>query len=272
MDPCALLNATTLAEVGTVAPDSVSSADWGECGIDVNDASGKTAELVLRVGDNLIMADDPTEELEGLPLVVDDEDPESCWVSVVTSYELSLGITFQVDYEGGDGCVAGRAALTKVLQAVHTDPPQYQQVPGTVVTADPCAVADKKAVESALGQKTFVEPKSLHECDLWSGDGTNYPLVSVRMFKGLPPEAADGEPADLGGGVTAVQVKDEDDGVSCDVSWRVVETPTEDEAEGFGELVSVMYSDESGSDLDTTAACEKAVTVAKTVVPALGQQ
>lgn len=124
VDPCALLNDTTLVEVGAIAPDSVSSSGWGECSIDVTDVSGKTVELVLRVGDNLIMADDPTEELAGLPLVVDDEDPESCWVSVVTSYELSLGITFQVDYQGGDGC----AALTKVLQTMHVDPPQYQQV------------------------------------------------------------------------------------------------------------------------------------------------
>ncbi|GAB3440160.1 DUF3558 family protein [Actinophytocola sediminis] len=269
VDPCALLDAKNLGDAGTIVPDSTSSAEWGECGVDV-DASGKTVELVLRVGDQLIMADDPSGELEGLPLVLDDEDPESCWISVVTSFELSLGITLQVDFPGGDGCTVGRAVLGKVVQAVRTAPPQYQQAPGSVLTADPCAVADKAAVETALGQQMFVEPKSLHECDLWSGDGTSYPQVGVRFFLGLPPDAEDGEPADLGGGVTAIQAQDEDVVISCDVSWRRIETPSEDEAEGYGELVSVMYSDEQESGLDPAVACAKAVAVAKTVVPALG--
>ncbi|MBB4909727.1 hypothetical protein [Actinophytocola algeriensis] len=115
---------------------------------------------MLRIGDQLIMADDPSGELAGLPLVVDDEDPESCWVSVVTSFELSLGITFQVDYPGGDGCAAGKTELTTVLTTLHDAPPQYEQVEGTVLTADPCAMADEKALVTALGEETFVEPKA----------------------------------------------------------------------------------------------------------------
>lgn len=269
VDPCALLNETTLAELGTVVPDSASSSEWGECGVEVNDANGKTIELSLSVGDQIILVDDPTEELEGLPLVVDGDDPESCWVSVVTSYEEELAVTFNVDYPGGDGCAAGKTALTKVVQALHNSPPQYQQPAGSVLTAEPCAVADKTAVETALETKTFVEPKNLHQCDLWSGDGTTFPQVSVRFYLGLRPDpATDGEPVDLGG-VQAVQLKDEDTVISCDVLWQHIETPSEDEAEGYGELVSVMYSDDKESGLDTATACEKAVAVAKTVAPSL---
>lgn len=271
VDVCALLDANSLGELGTIVADSHLSSAWGECGVDVTDAGGKTMEMVLYVGDQLIVVDDPTEELEGLPLVVDDEDPESCWISVLTSYETSLAVTFQVDYPGADACAAGRTALTKVVQTLHGAPPQYPAVPGTVLTVDPCEVADREAIETALGQKTFVEPKDLHECDFWSGDGTNYPLVSLRFYKGLPADAEDGEPVDLGGGVTAIQAKDEDSSVvSCDVSYRKVETPSEDEAPGYGEIVSVQFSGEPGN-LDTATACEKAVAVARTVVPALGQ-
>ena len=138
VDPCALLTDSTLGELGTVDKESVSPSDWGDCRVDVKDAGGKTVELVLRIGDQLIMSDDPTEQLEGLPLVVDDDNPESCWVSVVTSFEQSLGITFQTEYLGSDACAAGRTALTKVVQALHSAPPQYQQVPGSVLTKDPC--------------------------------------------------------------------------------------------------------------------------------------
>ncbi|QFU91149.1 DUF3558 family protein [Amycolatopsis sp. YIM 10] len=272
VDPCALLDSKTLGDLGTPDQDSLSSSEWGECGVDVKDAGGQTVELVLRVGHQLIMPDDPVEQLEGLPLVVDADKPGSCWVSVVTSFEQSLGITVQSKSPGGDACAPGRTALTKVVQALRGTPPQYQQVPGSVLTTDPCAVADRQAVEAALQQKSFVEPKSLHQCDLWSGDGTSYPQVSVRLYQGLPADAEDGEPADLGGGVTAIQKKDADSSVvSCDVSWRRVETPKEDEARGYGEIVSVQFSGEPESGLDTATACSKAVAVAKTVVPSLGR-
>ncbi|WP_406629002.1 DUF3558 family protein [Amycolatopsis sp. WGS_07] len=269
VDPCALLDSKTLGGVGTPDQESLSSSEWGECSVDVKDAGGKKVELVLRVGDQLIMSEDPVEKLEGLPLVVDNDKPGSCWVSVVTSFEQSLGITFQTK-SPGDACAPGRTALTKVVQALHGTPPQYKQVPGSVLTTDPCTVASKQAVETALGQKSFVEPKSLHECDFWSGDDTHYPQVSVRLYQGLPADAEDGQPADLGSGVTAIQKKDEDSSVvSCDATWRKVETPKEDEAHGYGEIVSVQFSGEPAS-LDTGTACTKAVAVAKTVAPSLG--
>ncbi|WP_370939124.1 DUF3558 family protein [Amycolatopsis sp. cg13] len=270
VDPCALLDSKTLGGVGAPDQSSISSSEWGECRVDVKDSGGKTVELVLRVGDQLIMSKDPVEKLEGLPLVVDGDKPGSCWVSVVTSFEQSLGITFQTK-SAGDACAPGRAALTKVVQALHNSPPQYKQVPGSVLTTDPCAVAGKQAVETALGQKSFVEPKSLHECDFWSGDGTHYPQVSVHLHQGLPADAGDGQPADLGNGVTAIQKKDADSSVvSCDATWRKVETPKEDEAHGYGEIVSVQFSGEPESGLDTATACTKAVAVAKTVAPSLG--
>jgi len=264
------LNETTLGSIGTIAPDSLSSSEWSVCSVDINDANGKTVELVLRVGEQITIVDDPTEELAGLPLIVDDDDPESCWVSAVTSYEPPLAITAQVDYAGGDACSAGRTALEKVIGVLHASPPQLQQLPGTSLTADPCAVADKKAVEDALGPKTYVEPKSPHACDTWTGDTTNYPLVSIEFYLGIAPEASEGEPVDLGGGVSGVQVKEDGDVVSCDVSWRHIQVPDEDHTEAYGEVASVELSGEPG-ELDPATACEQAVAIAKTVVPSLGQ-
>ncbi|NGN69272.1 DUF3558 domain-containing protein [Streptomyces sp. A7024] len=270
VDPCGLLNARTLGKLGTVAPDSQSSPEWGVCSADVKDASGGTVELTLRVGDQLTVVDDPTEKLKGLPLVIDDDDaPKQCWTSVLTSYETSLAITFQVEYAGGDACAAGKKALAEVVDAIHAGPPQYRKPARSVLATDPCTAADKQAVATALGKKPWVEVNDLHTCDMWAGD-TDYPQVSVRFFKGLPLEAADGQPVDLGGGVRAIQAKEKDITTNCDVSWRRVATPTPDQATGYGELVSVTYSDETESSLDTTTACKKAVAVARTVVPSLG--
>ncbi|WP_419997446.1 DUF3558 family protein [Streptomyces boninensis] len=269
-DPCALLGTRTLGELGTIVPDSQSSPEWAQCSADVKDAGGKTIEMVLRVGDQLTLVDEPTKKLKGLPLVLDDDDaPKQCWASVLTSYETSLAVTFQVEYAGGDACAAGQKALGKVVDQLRAKPPQYRQPAKSVLTTDPCQVADKGALRSALGPKTFVEPKDLHSCDVWKGDDTTYPQVSVRLFKGLRPDREDGAPVRLGGGVTAIAAKDTDLTISCDVSWLRVETPTPDEAPGYGELVSVTYSDDTDSKLDTATACKKATAVAKTVVPSL---
>ncbi len=80
VDPCALLDSKTLGGLGTPDQSSLSSSEWGECGVDVKDAGGRKIELVLRVGDQLIMSKDPVGKLEGLPLVVDGDKPGSCWV------------------------------------------------------------------------------------------------------------------------------------------------------------------------------------------------
>jgi hypothetical protein len=47
----------------------------------------------LGAAGQMILSDAPAETLEGLPLVVDGDSPESCWVSVVTWFEQSLGLT-----------------------------------------------------------------------------------------------------------------------------------------------------------------------------------
>lgn len=259
VDPCALLNDRTLGALGTVAPDSVTPYRWGKCGVEVDDANGtKVATLDLLVGDHLLSTDS-TERLEGLPLVLDEVSQGECWVSVVTSHELSLGIEFHV-FSPRDACEIGRTALGEVVRAMHDDPAQYPQVPGTLLTADPCAVADERTVETTLGQKPFVLPENVHECVLWSGDRTDYhaPKVSVRLT-GQPPATTDGKPVDLGGGVTATQQTVADG--TCEVSWRPVGTPTD------GEFAAVTYD----YPFDATS-CEKAVTVARTVVPSLSRR
>jgi hypothetical protein len=271
VDACALLDAKNLTDVGTVVPDSVSETGWGECSVDV-DAGGKTLELVLTIGDQLILLDDVSGELEGLPLIVDDEDPASCWISVVTSYELELGITVHAELPGGDGCELGRTALGQLVRTLRAEPPQHEQLPGSVLTADPCALAAEDAVRGALGDEIFVEVASLHDCNFWTGDGTTYPLVSVRVYEATQPDASEGEPVDLGGGVTAIQlVTDEQSTVSCNVTWRVIATPTDYETDDHGELISVSLDGEPEDGLDVATACEKAVPVAKAVAAAVGK-
>ncbi|WP_063713789.1 DUF3558 family protein [Amycolatopsis nigrescens] len=268
VDPCAMLDKENLAEVGTLVEDSHSSSEWGVCTVESRDAGGKEFDLTLRIGDAMVSTDKATDVLEGLPLEVDKNDADSCFVTAVTSHESLLGITFQVDYPGGDPCAAGRTALTRIVRSLHGDPPRYEQVPGSVLTLDPCATADERTVAELLGKTVRGEPQSLHECDRWADDGT-YPLVGVNFRQGLPEGPEDGKQVDLGGGVTAIQQERDIEDVGCTVSWRHVETPTEDEADGFGEIVSVEYTSDAAGGIDRAGACERAVKLAKTVVPKL---
>lgn len=267
VDPCGLLSEENLAEVGTIVPDSLHEVDWAECAVEVNSSSGGVVELTLRVGDNVVIVDDPTEKVDGLPLIVDKSDEETCYVTAVTSFEAELGINFQVNHAGGDACAAGRSALEKVVGTLHSDPPQYKQPPGSVLTVDPCEIVDQQVLGELLGGAAERDVMDLHTCYL-SPEGESYPVIGVRLTGSVPADS--GDPLELPGGVTAIQEQETGSSdVSCRTSWRHIKTPREDQSDAFGEIVSITYNVEAGGGVDPAGACEKSATIAKAVVTKL---
>ncbi|WP_247648578.1 DUF3558 family protein [Saccharomonospora xinjiangensis] len=268
-DPCALLGEETFADVGTVVEDSVHEVEWGSCSAEVEDSAGKTVSFTLRLGSNLVSTDEANEQVEGLPMEVDSEDPETCWVSIVTSHEYTMGIEFQASYEGGgDACGPAKTAMQKVVQALHKEPEQYEKLPGTTIELDPCATVDMALITETLGTEPRLEPQNLHECDMWAEGSGVYPLVKVGFYLGIEPDLEGGEAVDLGNGVSAVRVV-EDLEVGCTVEWQHIKSPRDDEADTYGENVYVTFRAEEGSGVDHTAACDKATKLAQNLVSKL---
>lgn len=264
IDPCALLSEENLAEIGTIVPDSLREVEWANCAVEVK-GSGGVVELNLHLGDDVVIVDDPAEKVDGLPLIVDKSDEQTCYVTAVTSFEPELGITFRVDYAGGDACAVGRGALEKVVATLHADPPQYESPAGSIVSVDPCEAAGQQVLGELLGGTAERDVMDLHTCYL-SPENGSYPRIAVTLTDSVPADAESGEALQLPGGVTAIQEQESSDGeVSCETSWRHIKTPREDESEEFGEIVSITYSAEEGGDVDAAAACQQSGTIAKAV-------
>lgn len=260
IDPCGLLTDDTLGDLGSTTEDP-SESDWGECRASLQDAGGKSVDVSLDLGDSLVTADNATGGLEGLPLIENPLDEETCYVTAVTSRNPASGITMQATYPGGNACNAGYTVLQKVIQAVHAEPPQYEQREGSALAVDPCVSVEESAVSEVLGEGALRSPSGLHSCR-YEGESRG-PSVSVRMRVGYPPDNKEGTSVDLGRGVKASQQASDTGNGSCKVEWQHLGI-----SDNEAEIISVSYDDYSDG-ADQKKSCEGALTMAKGVVPKL---
>ncbi|MFC4004841.1 hypothetical protein ACFS2C_23815 [Prauserella oleivorans] len=254
VDPCGLLTDRIVGDLGSLADEPYRS-DWGSCRVELRDAGDKTVDVGLELGETVIA--EPTGGIEGLPLVESTLDDGTCFVTAVTGYEPTVGVTAQVEYPGGNACDAGYTLVGNVIRELRADPPRYETVPGSLVDVDPCTVVSRDALAEAFGPDVVHRPSGLHHCDFTqSGD----PAASVRLYEGVLPEEGDNVTrVDLGNGVSAVQERITD-AADCDVVW--MHRPGED---GMGEVVGVNYRDYS-DDATADGACAAAVTLAKGIL------
>jgi hypothetical protein len=168
---------------------------------------------------------------------------------------LAVSVTY-----AGDPCRPGQAFVEAVVQKLHNSPEKYSTPAGTLLTADPCAMADTAVVAPAVPSAKSA-PSGLHSCE-WQSNGTN-PTVTVEFLPGLPPLEGDGySKVDLGG-VKGFQKKGTASSSECKVEWQHRPWQGDDV-----ELAQVDYRSYTGQP-DTDDPCGKAVTVAKNVVTKL---
>ncbi|MFG1639894.1 DUF3558 domain-containing protein [Amycolatopsis sp. NPDC049252] len=262
--PCQFLTKDALGALGlgTVEEDPTpSSIAYDRCTNKVKDPGGKEIRLDFEIGNTLLpRADKTTGQVGGLPLRVDKTDDADCTVAAMTALNPDTAITLTVAYPG-DPCRPGQTVLDAVVQKLHNSPEKYSTPPGTLLTADPCAMADSSVVASAAPSPK-PGPTGLHSCD-WTGNAAN-PTVSVEFLPGLPPLVGDGfSKVDLGGGITGFQKKGTASSAECEVEWQHRPWQGDDV-----ELAQVRYRNYN-TQPDTDDACGKAVTVAKNVVTKL---
>lgn len=262
--PCQFLTKDALGALGlgTVEEDpSPSSIAFGKCSNTVKDPGGKEMRLQLEIGNTLLPhADKTAGQVGGLPLRVNKTDDSSCTVAAMTALNPDSAITLDVAY-AGDPCRPGQTLLDAVVQKLHGSPEKYPTPPGTVLTADPCAMADAAGVAPAVPSAKSA-PSGLHSCD-WRSNGTN-PTATVEFLPGLPPIVGDGySKVDLGGGVTGFQKQGTVSSSQCEVEWQHRPWQGSDV-----ELAQVEYRNFDAQP-DADDPCGKAVVVAKNVVTKL---
>ncbi|MEV6828844.1 DUF3558 domain-containing protein [Amycolatopsis sp. NPDC051102] len=260
IQPCQFLTKDALGALGlgTVEDDpSPSSIAFDSCRNKVKDPGGKEIRLQLEIGSTTApRADKTTGAVGGLPLRVNKTGDTDCSVAVMTALNPDLALEVTVTY-AGDPCRPGQTFAEAVVQKLHNSPEKYATPPGTVLTADPCAMADAAAVTSVV-PAAKAAPTGLHSCE-WRDRG---PSVTVGFLPGLPPIVGDGySKVDLGNGVSGFQRPPPGDSARCKVQWQ--HRPWQ------GDDVELAQVDYQGYDDSTADPCGKAVTVAKNVVTKL---
>ncbi|HWD01476.1 MAG TPA: hypothetical protein VG674_03290 [Amycolatopsis sp.] len=261
VQPCQFLDQASLTPLG--APEGPAEADsvtFDQCHARVKDAGGKELRATVEVGQIVVfVSGNTTGQVGGLPQVeVPDRTGGSCSVSALTSRQPSLGVTFEIDYPGGDSCAAGRTLLNSAVQKLHGSPQKYSAAPGSLVPLDPCAVLDQSAVD-AIVTNAKPEASGLHSCQ-WGDSGA----VTVRFNPGTPPlEGGGWVKADVGSENPAYAKQGLGPTSACEVEWP--QRPWQGDAQ---ELVQVQYTN-IASTPDKDDPCGKASTLAKQVVPKL---
>lgn len=263
IQPCQFLTKDALGALGlgTAGEDpSPSSIAFDACSNKVTDPGGKEMRLELEIGTTTLLprADKTTGQVGGLPLRVNKTGDTDCTVAAMTALNPDLALAVSVTYSG-DPCRPGQTLVQAVVQKVHDGPEKYSTPPGTVLTADPCAIADAAVVASAVPSPKPT-PSGLHSCE-WKGSAAG-PGVTIGFLPGLPPLAGDGyAKVDLGGGVTGFQKPDTPGSARCRVQWQ--HRPWQ------GDDVELAQVDYRGYDDEKGDPCGKAVAVAKNVVTKL---
>jgi hypothetical protein len=259
--PCQFLTKDALGALGfgTVEEDpSPSSIAYDRCSNKIKDPGGKEIRFEFEIGSTFLpRADKTTGQVGGLPLRVNKTDDSDCTVAAMTALNPDTALMLTVAY-ASDPCRPGQTLMDAVVQKLHNSPEKYSTPPGTLLTADPCAMAESSVVGSAAPSAKQA-PTGLHSCD-WTASGGN-PTVTVEFLPGLPPLEGNGySKVDLGGGVTGYQKKGTASSSECDVEWQHRPWQGDDV-----ELAQVRYQNYNAKP-DTDDPCGKAVTVAKNVV------
>ncbi|MEV4055449.1 DUF3558 domain-containing protein [Amycolatopsis sp. NPDC049688] len=259
IQPCQFLTKDALGALGlgTVEDDpSPSTIAFDTCRNKVKDPGGKEIRLELEVGGTLLPhADKTTGQVGGLPLRVSKTGDTDCTVAAMTALNPDMAFAVTVAY-AGDPCRPGQALVEAVVQKAHNSPEKYSTPAGTVLTADPCAMADTAVVTAAV-PSAKAAPTGLHSCE-WKDRG---PAVTIGFRPGLPPIVGDGySKVDLGNGVTAFKKQQSGDS-RCTVEWQ--HRPWQ------GDDVELAQVDFRGYDDSAGDPCGTAVTVAENVVTKL---
>lgn len=261
IDPCGLLDGGTLDELGK--PGTPQPHGWSQCRSEVTDPGGKTITVRLTLGKAVMStAEDATSGMSGLPLIVREQDSDTCFVTAMTSKQPPLGVTVQIGYEGGQSCRAGKVVLGDVVDSLHDQPPKREKVSGSLGRVDPCSAVDSDVISDALGGKAEAAPTKSHGC-AWEADE---PTVRLDFRMGYAPDGSEKEKkeVDLGHGVTGYTEQAVDSISKCTVTW-VHRSAGEDK----DELVSATYDNYAATEASKDKPCEKVVHVAKNAVATL---
>lgn len=258
VDPCALLDDQTMAQVGTPAKNRL--RDFGACAHYMKDKAGKELNFNLVLGESASgKRAEGTFKIGGLPASESElDDKTACFIGVITESSPKRAITLQISGPAGPLCEPGRIVMEGVIKALQAGAPKLAQAKGSVAGVDPCAILDEATIAEKVGE-AGARPTTLHGCD-WSPEGASF---SLSFKVGPKPDdladAAETTPVDLGGVKAQKKVSDD----RCRLDWAHAPFPPDKEQ---AEVVSLSYNRYDSKAGDP---CAKVEAAAKALIPKL---
>lgn len=255
VDPCGLLDAKLLGNVGTPSGKSAGDPFQG-CHADVA-VNGQQMTVAVTLGDAA-----PEQDHDGLALsglrVLEAKQDKSCTDKAVTQSAPSRAIVVRTDTKGdGNTCAVGQQVLTAVIARMRTAPPQLPAGSSVLSGIDPCSLIDRGTIGSIVGAQAQRDSESLHDC-AWRSKGITLEVYGkIGLDPKIPGFDTPPTPVDLGG-VTAYRSDSSTSYPSCTVQWA--DRPLADD---HGELVTVYVA--NGQKLPGVDTCGQAVAAGKIV-------
>jgi hypothetical protein len=258
VDPCGLLDARLLGDIGT--PSGQPSGDpFQGCNAKVT-VNGQQTTITVTLGAAVPELDHDAIALAGLRVLEAKQDA-SCTEKAVTQDAPSRAIVVRIDAKGGDPCAVGKQAMTAVIARIRTAPPALPAGDSVMATVDPCTLVDRATVASLVGPQAKLDSSSLHDC-AWRQNGMTLEVsAKIGVNPAVPGFDKPPTPVDLGG-VAGYQADSSTSYPSCTVQWA--DRPL---AGDHGEVVTVYVG--NGQKTPGVDTCGHAVAAGKIVVAKL---
>lgn len=259
LDPCKLLDETTLKELGK--PDDVSPSGFSRCSNFMRDKDGKDLSITVEVGQTMTSEIKKADkQIAGLRSYEQVLEGSACFVSVITQEDPGLAFTVQVGYKDADGCVPGRKVAESVVKLAKGKSATRTPPKGSVITLDPCELPSDAALAEVTDKSPRRYPYGLHNCS-WVGKDAE---ITLDFRGGFIPkdDKFDTKQTEIDlGGVKAYQLDSATSFPSCSVKWVQVRGQGHD-----GEVVEVKSAGSKDVEFDR---CAKAQAFAKSLLPKL---
>ena len=259
VDPCGLLDAKLLGNVGT--PGGKSDGDpFQGCTANVA-VNGQQMTVAVTLGAAVPEQDRDAIVLAGMRVLEAKQD-KGCTDKAVTQSVPSRAIVVRTDAKaGGDACAVGKQVLSAVIARLRTAPPLLATGSVALSSVEPCSLIDRGTIGTIVGGDPQRDSESLHDC-AWRYKGITLEVsAKIATDPSVPGFGQPPTPVDLGG-VTAYRSDTSTSYPSCQVQWAG--GPLADQR---GAVVTVYVA--NGQKKPGVDTCGDAVAAGKIVVALL---
>lgn len=218
VDPCGVIDAESVAELGEAGAPTASGYD--ECSVTLR-KDGKTSSIKVELGINMLLESKRlTKDVGGLKA---DQSVNQTFCDhkiMVQEGTYSLGVGVSLRTEAANRCDLSNKAGAAVINRIKSNPPQRNAESGVLAQVDTCTVLDQIALADVLTNVPSIFPWRLHQCSWRRTDGLS---LKITLSVETNPKNAKGslapEEVKVDDSLTVYKKYSDTSHPRCEISW-----------------------------------------------------